>query len=82
MSPLTASRPARILIAPDSFKGSATAAAVASNIALGWSSVRGQDHIQLAPMAEGGEGTIDALKSVFICRSHARGTTRNCNGPR
>lgn len=65
MSPHTASRPARILVAPDSFKGSATAEAVASNIALGWSSVRGQDHIQLAPMADGGEGTIDALKSVY-----------------
>ncbi|WP_370460297.1 glycerate kinase [Pseudarthrobacter sp. GA104] len=65
MSPHTASRPARILIAPDSFKGSATAEAVASNLALGWSSVRGQDNVQLAPMADGGEGTIDALKSVF-----------------
>ncbi|TLM80756.1 glycerate kinase [Pseudarthrobacter sp. NamE5] len=65
MSPLSAPRPARILIAPDSFKGSATAEAVASNIALGWSSVRGQDHIQLAPMADGGEGTIDALTSVY-----------------
>ncbi|WP_142060141.1 glycerate kinase [Pseudarthrobacter sp. B4EP4b] len=65
MSQLIASRPARILIAPDSYKGSATAEAVARNIALGWSSVRGQDHIQLAPMADGGEGTIDALKSIY-----------------
>jgi glycerate 2-kinase len=64
MSQPVASRPARILIAPDSFKGS-TAEAVASNLALGWSSVRRQDHIQLAPMADGGEGTIDALKTAY-----------------
>lgn len=65
MNGLATSRPARILIAPDSFKGSATAAAVAGNLALGWSSVRRQDHIQVAPMADGGEGTIDALKAVY-----------------
>ncbi|ASN20092.1 glycerate kinase [Arthrobacter sp. YN] len=58
-------RPAWILIAPDSFKGSATADAVARSVARGWSTVRPDDHIQLAPMADGGEGTLDALAPVF-----------------
>lgn len=58
-------RRARILIAPDSFKGSATADAAARSLALGWLAIRPDDHIQLAPMADGGEGTLDAFATVF-----------------
>ncbi|KAB1642250.1 glycerate kinase [Gulosibacter chungangensis] len=52
----------RIVIAPDSFKGTATASEVAAAIARGWRSVRPEDAIELLPMADGGEGTIDALE--------------------
>lgn len=51
-----------VVFAPDSFKGSATAAEVASALAAGWSSVRPGDRIVLAPMADGGEGTLDAFE--------------------
>ncbi len=51
-----------VVFAPDSFKGSATAAEVASALATGWSSVRPGDRVVLAPMADGGEGTLDAFE--------------------
>ncbi|NEN07937.1 glycerate kinase [Diaminobutyricibacter tongyongensis] len=54
--------PRTIVIAPDSFKGSATAAVIARAIADGWTSVRPRDHVILASMADGGEGTIDAFE--------------------
>lgn len=55
----------RILIAPDSLKGSATAVDVARSIRRGWQSVRPDDEVSLAPMADGGEGTIDAFQAAF-----------------
>lgn len=53
-----------ILVAPDSFKGSADAGEVASAIARGWLSVSPADHATLAPMADGGEGTLDAFEAA------------------
>ena len=54
----------RVVIAPDSFKGSASAAAVAKALAEGWSSARPADQLVLAPMADGGEGTLDAVAAA------------------
>ncbi len=51
-----------VVVAPDSFKGSATAAAIARAIAEGWASVRPGDRVLAAPMADGGEGTLDAFE--------------------
>ncbi|MBF4572152.1 glycerate kinase [Herbiconiux sp. VKM Ac-1786] len=51
----------RVVVAPDSFKGSASAVAVASALAAGWRSARPGDELVLRPMADGGEGTLDAL---------------------
>lgn len=55
---------AKILIAPDSFKGSATSAQVASALADGWRLSRPNDEIVIAPFADGGEGTLDCIESV------------------
>ncbi|MCS5715967.1 glycerate kinase [Herbiconiux sp. CPCC 205716] len=55
----------RVVIAPDSFKGSASAVAVASALAAGWRSVRPADELVLRPMADGGEGTLDALATAY-----------------
>jgi glycerate kinase len=52
----------RVVIAPDSFKGSATAPDAARAIAEGWRSVRPHDELRLVPMADGGEGTLDAFE--------------------
>jgi glycerate kinase len=51
----------RIVIAPDSFKGSAAAVQVTEAIAAGWRDVRPDDEIVELPMADGGEGTLDAF---------------------
>jgi glycerate kinase len=55
---------AKILIAPDSFKGSATSAQVAKALAEGWKISRPNDEIVIAPFADGGEGTLDCIESV------------------
>jgi glycerate 2-kinase len=53
----------RILIAPDSFKGSLDPLAVATALAEGWRRARPTDEIRLIPLADGGEGTLDAIKA-------------------
>jgi glycerate 2-kinase len=50
-----------LLVAPDSFKGSLTSAEVARALAVGWRRARPADGIALAPLADGGEGTIEAI---------------------
>jgi len=55
---------ARIVIAPDSFKGSLSAIEVCKAIEAGWRSVRPSDEITLAPQADGGEGTLDAVEAT------------------
>lgn len=53
-----------MLFAPDSFKGSIGAAAAASALASGWASVRPGDRAILRPIADGGEGTLDAFAAA------------------
>src|SRR5262245_20423543 len=50
-----------VLVAPDSFKGSLSSVAVARAIAMGWGRARPLDSIALAPLADGGEGLLDAV---------------------
>ncbi|GAA4194786.1 glycerate kinase [Gryllotalpicola kribbensis] len=54
----------RLVIAPDSFKGSLTAREAAEAIRDGWLSVRPGDQPVLAPMADGGEGSLDAFEAA------------------
>lgn len=51
----------RVLVAPDKFRGTLTARQAAEAIETGWRRERPQDLLDLAPMADGGEGTMDAL---------------------
>ncbi|MFZ5828106.1 MAG: glycerate kinase [Bacillota bacterium] len=51
----------KIVIAPDSFKGSMTAAEVAEAMARGVRRVWPDAALELVPMADGGEGTVQAL---------------------
>jgi glycerate 2-kinase len=53
----------RVLIAPDSFKGSLDCLAVATALADGWRRARGLDDIRLIPLADGGQGTLEAIKA-------------------
>src|SRR5262252_5839527 len=51
----------RILVAPDSFKGSLSAQAAANAIARGIRRAAPEAVVDLCPMADGGEGTLDVL---------------------
>ena len=53
-----------ILIAPDSFKGSLTSVQVARALADGWTRARPGDRILLCPLADGGEGTLEAVAAA------------------
>jgi glycerate 2-kinase len=54
----------RLLIAPDSFKGSLSSVEVAAAIAAGWREARPDDDITMAPLADGGEGTMTAIEAA------------------
>ena len=55
----------RVVLAPDSFKGSIAAADVARALADGWRSVDASAEILARPMADGGEGTLDAFAAAI-----------------
>lgn len=61
---MSAPRPRRIVFAPDSFKGSIRARAAADALAAGWAEVRPGDDLVVVPMADGGEGTLDAFEAA------------------
>jgi glycerate kinase len=54
----------RVVIAPDSFKGSLTSLEVANALADGWRAARPDDEVLLAPLADGGEGTLVAIEAA------------------
>lgn len=64
--------PIRIVIAPDSFGGALDSVAVTEAIAAGWSRARPHDQLTKAPMADGGEGTLAALRAALGDRAELR----------
>ena len=69
---MSSTPPLRVVIAPDSFKGSITAAQAAAAIAAGLRRVWVDADLRLVPLADGGEGTLDAVLSAGGKRSSAR----------
>ena len=53
-----------VLIAPDSFKGSLTSVEVALALEAGWARARRDDTVMLCPLADGGEGTLEAVAAA------------------
>jgi glycerate kinase len=51
----------RVLVAPDKFRGTLTAAQAARAVEAGWRRRRPDDDLELVPMADGGEGSLEAL---------------------
>lgn len=68
----------RVVIAPDSFKGTISAVDAAAALAEGWRSVAPDDVIVERPMADGGEGTLDAIARA---RPDARRMPLRATGP-
>jgi glycerate 2-kinase len=58
----------RVVIAPDKFKGSATAAEVAEHLAAGIRRIAPAAELRLLPVADGGEGTVDAAAASGFAR--------------
>ncbi len=54
----------RVVVAPDSFKGSIDARTAADALRRGWLSARPRDEVVRRPMADGGEGTRDAIAAA------------------
>ncbi|CAN5593676.1 glycerate kinase [soil metagenome] len=54
----------KVLVAPDSFKSSLDPLAVARALAEGWRRARPEDELRLMPLADGGEGTLEAVKAA------------------
>ncbi len=51
----------KVLICPDSFTGTLTAAEAAAAMAEGWASVAPADDVVLRPLSDGGPGFLDAI---------------------
>ncbi|MFC8304065.1 glycerate kinase [Specibacter sp. NPDC057265] len=58
----------RIILAPDKFKGSLSAPDVAKHLAAGLRSAQDGLEIDLMPVADGGEGTVDAVVTSGFSR--------------
>lgn len=57
-------------MAPDKFKGTLTAGEAAEAIARGWRRAQPSAEIETVPMADGGEGTLDALLAALGGERH------------
>lgn len=55
----------RVLVAPDKFRGTLSAAQAADAVATGWLRSRPYDVVDPLPLADGGEGTVDALVAAL-----------------
>jgi glycerate 2-kinase len=68
----------RVLVAPDKFRGTLTARQAAEAVATGWRRTRPDDLLDLAPMADGGDGTMAALVDAL----HGKVVRASVTGPR
>ena len=57
----------KVLIAPDKFKGALSAGDVAENVAKGLLDVLPDADVEIVPMADGGEGTAEAICEALGC---------------
>src|ERR1051325_10748572 len=57
--------PLNILIIPDKFKGTITAALASQAIARGWLKARPRDRLSLLPMSDGGDGFGEAMSQLL-----------------
>ncbi|WP_416223337.1 glycerate kinase [Streptomyces hygroscopicus] len=68
----TAQTPRRVLIAADKFKGSLTAVQVAERVAAGLRRVVPGLEVEALPVADGGDGTVDAAVAAGFERREVR----------
>jgi glycerate kinase len=56
----------RVLLAPDSFGGTLTAAQTAEALAAGWRAARPRDELVLQPLSDGGPGFLESLPGTRV----------------
>ncbi|MGE3312508.1 MAG: glycerate kinase [Limisphaerales bacterium] len=71
----------RVLIAPDKFKGTLAADAVARAIAQGWRRIRPKDDLVLLPISDGGDGFGAVLGGLLGARNLAVATVNALGRP-
>jgi glycerate kinase len=65
----------RVVVAPDKFRGTLSAAEAARAVSTGWRRARPADEVDEVPLADGGEGTLDVLVDAFGGTRRALGVT-------
>lgn len=65
----------QVVVAPDSFGGTLSAAAAATAIAQGWCRAAPGDELTLLPLADGGTGFVDVLHAALGGTLHERTVT-------
>jgi glycerate 2-kinase len=71
----------RVLIIPDKFKGTLTAAAAAEAIARGWRRAREHDRLELLPMSDGGDGFGEVTSTLLKARTQHLNTVDAAHRP-
>ena len=69
----------RVVVAPDKFKGSLTAAQVAARVAAGLARRRPRRRGRPVPVADGGDGTLEAALSAGYRRVPVAATGRRAS---
>src|SRR5215472_3879377 len=71
----------RVLIAPDKFKGTLSAADAAQAIAQGWHHARPKDALELVPITDGGDGFGQVMASLLKARPRKISTINAAHQP-
>ncbi|MGH2692108.1 MAG: glycerate kinase, partial [Actinomycetota bacterium] len=71
----------RVVVAPDKFKGTLTAAQAARAISAGWRRGDPRAELEEVPVADGGEGTLDALVAALEGRTERARVTGPLGDP-
>lgn len=73
--------PLRVLVAPDKFKGTLTAAEAAAAIAKGWRGARPADRVEVLPITDGGDGFGEIVSGLIGARPQTTRTLDAAHRP-
>lgn len=73
--------PLTVLVAPDKFKGTLTAAEAAAAIAKGWRGARPQDRVETLAIADGGDGFGEIVSGLLQAEPQAAKTVDAAHRP-
>ncbi|MEY2410031.1 MAG: glycerate 2-kinase, partial [Verrucomicrobiota bacterium] len=73
--------PLRVLVVPDKFKGTLSAAEATDAIARGWRAARPDDTLELLPMSDGGDGFGEVIGRLLNAEAQSVKTVDAANRP-